>query len=471
MWDGLTAPIPAAAPTLPQPDFPGYNAVAAGAGEALDPNFRPNKSYTMDFTIQRQITNRISIEAGYIGRVIQHEYLPLNINAVPYMFTEGAQTFAKAYAAIEEEYCGGGPGLVAGLAGGGCLKDTAAVTPQPFFESANTFGGPTSAYCAAFASCTAAVVSKESARIATQSVWRMWSDLDPNYLFGPTMLNTPIKSSPFGIQGQTTSGVAVNASVGYGNYNAMFLTFKSSDWHGVTAQSNFTWGKSLGTDATAQATSELTADDPYFLGRGYTLQPWDRQFLFNTFLVFAPHYYSSQHGVVGHLLGGWSFAPIFVAGSGLPLQINTLNGVAGVGDSQSFGEGDSANFFSGATAVPIGPHPTGSASRTNNGKLQPFALPASSFMNYRDPILGLDTGSNGYSLRGQPFWNIDFNIRKNTAITERVSVETQFTFTNVFNHVQLANPSVDLTNTPAWGQLGSELDTPRQLEFGIRLRF
>jgi len=34
--DGLTAPLAAAAPTLPQPDFPGINAAAAGAGEALD---------------------------------------------------------------------------------------------------------------------------------------------------------------------------------------------------------------------------------------------------------------------------------------------------------------------------------------------------------------------------------------------------------------------------------------------------
>ena len=468
-WDGVVAPIPAASPTLPQPDFPGFNAVAAGAGEALDPNFRPNKSYTMDFTLQRQITSRISVEAGYIGRVIEHEYLPINMNAVPYMFTEGGQSFAKAYAAVEEEYCGGGPGLVAGLAGGGCLKDTAAVTPQPFFESLNTFGGPASGYCTAFASCTAAVVANEGSRLAVQDVWRLWSDLDPKYLFGPTMLNTPIKGSPFGAQGQTSSGVAVNASVGYGNYNAFFLTFKTSDWHGVTAQSNFTWGKSLGTDATAQATSELTPDDPFFLGRGYTLQPWDRQFLYNLFVVYSPHYYASQHGVLGHVLGGWSFAPIFVAGSGLPLEINTLSS-----ESQSFGEGDSANFFSNETAVPLTsttPFPTGSASRHNNGSAIPFAFPQATVTNFRDPILGLDTGSNSEVLRGQPFWNIDFNIRKNTAITERVSVEAQFTFANVFNHVQLANPSVDLTNPTAWGELGSQLNTPRQLEMGIRLRF
>src|SRR4030095_827705 len=35
--EGNNAPIPAATATLPQPTFPGYNSVAAGAGEALDP--------------------------------------------------------------------------------------------------------------------------------------------------------------------------------------------------------------------------------------------------------------------------------------------------------------------------------------------------------------------------------------------------------------------------------------------------
>ena len=91
--DGPNAPIPAAAPTLPQPTFPGYNAVAAGASEALDPNFRPNVVDSFDLTIQRQITPKVLLELGYIGRKITHEYQPINLNAVPYMMTLGGQQF------------------------------------------------------------------------------------------------------------------------------------------------------------------------------------------------------------------------------------------------------------------------------------------------------------------------------------------------------------------------------------------
>ncbi len=99
--DGLTAPLPATTTTLPQPLFPGVNNASASAGEALDPHFRPNVVDSFDFTIQRQIGSKVLVEAGYIGRLITHEYQPININAVPYMMTLGGQSFEAAYAAVE----------------------------------------------------------------------------------------------------------------------------------------------------------------------------------------------------------------------------------------------------------------------------------------------------------------------------------------------------------------------------------
>src|SRR5205823_4994814 len=99
--DGATAPLAAASATLPQPLFPGINDVAASAGEGLDPNFRPNVVDSFDLTIQRQLTSKMTMEIGYIGRLINHEYQPINVNAVPYMMTLGGQRFDKAYAAIE----------------------------------------------------------------------------------------------------------------------------------------------------------------------------------------------------------------------------------------------------------------------------------------------------------------------------------------------------------------------------------
>src|ERR1700730_8128635 len=209
--DGNNAPIPGAAPTLPQPTIPGVNSVAAGAGEALDPHFRPNVVDSFDFTIQRQLSNKFLLEVGYIGRRITHEYQPVNINAVPYMMTLGGQSFAKAYAAVEK-----GLGCATSFAACG-TGSPAAIAPQPFFEAAMN-----PAYCAGFSSCTAAVMSNEMTNFTTQSVWSLWSDLDNGgFKFPRSMLNTPIVGGPLdcgttampttcGSGGQMSSGVGVN---------------------------------------------------------------------------------------------------------------------------------------------------------------------------------------------------------------------------------------------------------------------
>jgi len=94
---------------------------------------------------------------------------------------------------------------------------------------------------------------------------------------------------------------------------------------------------------------------------------------------------------------------------------------------------------------------------------------------FRDPILGIDTGHNGgYGgdiLRGQPYWNVDMQIRKTTNITERVSAEFQIIFANLFNHDQLSNPSDTLYEPSIFGSLTSQADNPRKMEFGGRIRF
>jgi Carboxypeptidase regulatory-like domain len=489
--DGLTAPIPSPSATLPQPFFPGYNGIASATAEALDRNFRPDESDQFDLTVQRQINNKTMIEVGYIGRLIRHEYQPLNINAVPYMMTLGGQSFSKAYAALEMEYCGGAAGSVAGLAGGGCVGNMSAVTAQPFFETALSGTG----YCTGFANCTQAVAMKEglagTGNLASQNVWSMWSDLDQGdatcsatqacgFNFARTMLNSPITGSAFGGNGQLTSGVAVNASVGTGNYNAGFITLKMSDWHGLTLQQNFTYSKALGTVNVVQASSEFTTVDPYNINNGYGVQPFDRKFVDNVFLVYQPPFFQGQHGIVGHLLGGWSFAPIFTTGSGLPLELNTING-----DGQSFGEADAINFAADENAILTCANNFGS-SRHNSvsgttvngvgigtaGNVNMFANPAAAFACVRDPILGLDSGKGGAGvLRGMPFWNVDFQVKKNIHINERFSAEVQSIFSNVFNHDQLGDPNLNVGNPAAWGVLSTQINTPRSIEIGVRFRF
>ena len=488
--DGLVAPIGTATRDLPQPFFPGVNGPAAGAGEALDPNFRPNHVHTFTASFARQINNFMSLEIGYIGRIIRNEYLPMNLNAVPYMMTKGGQTFAKAYANAVIGYCGNGDPK--NMGGGNCIGNTAAVAPQPFFEAALAGTG----YCNGFANCTQAVLANEgnngTGNLSIQNVWSLYSDLDNGgFNFPRSMQNTPLNcptGNEIGCNGQLSSGVGLNTSIGYGNYNGMFITFKTQAWKGLTMQSNFTWSKALGTGAEVQATSAATAPDVFNLGTGYGYQAFDRRFVYNLFVVYQPNFYKSQSGFLGHLLGGWTFAPVFTAGSALPITVGTING-----GGQAFGEGDSVNYFGygiSENAIPLVPFNGNSSAHYNvtgsNGigdgglPVNMFKDPQAAWNQIRQPILGYDTRDGGFGvLRGLPYWNLDLSVKKNFRITERLAAEAQFVFTNVLNHNQFGDVAqaggnyLDTSNPGTFGTLPGTVSqtAPRQIQFGARLIF
>src|SRR5258708_12019147 len=113
----------------------------------------------------------------------------------------------------------------------------------------------------------------------------------------------------------------MSLSNGYGNYHAAFSTVRVRNWHGIDGQANFTWGRALGTGATAQSTSVSTVMDPWNLGAMYGPQSFDVKFLFNTGLVYHLPLFKSQQGVLGRGLGGWGLAPLFTAQSGFPQQV------------------------------------------------------------------------------------------------------------------------------------------------------
>lgn len=526
---GPTIPLMSlATPTLPQPVYPGYNNPASASPEGLDPNFRPNVVDSFDLTIQRQLNRRLTFEVGYIGRRITSEYLPIWLNAVPYMMVQGGQNFASAYATLVTQLCGG----LAGLAGGGCGgsalptpgvgPNLGAVQAQPFFETALAGTG----YCSnpvtvgtstiTPANCTQAVALNEGiapfpyGNLTNAQVWGLWSDLDSGvgcpiggctsvngnvgaFNFPRSLMNTPIPSSPYGSSGQYTSGVIDNTSMGHGNYNALFWSLKMADWKGLTLQSNFTWSKALGTASQAQSASEDTVLTPFNINQMYGLQPFDRRFVFNSFFVYQPPFFAGQSGLIGRVLGGWTFASIFTAGTGAPIQAVTT-----FADYQAYGgcDGVGCGDYDSENAVPIGPqnlhtsnHYCKAVSLGSDGNpyeacpgqtpgggypVNAFSNGANNATNWRNPILGVDDfRDGGYGiLTGLSYWNMDFSIKKNIRVAERVGVELQGVFANVLNHDEWYDGYPGLYNTAQWGaQSGQIPSNPRQIEVGARVRF
>lgn len=494
--DGLTAPLPAASNTLPQPFFPSTldtNATrfaSAGGGSTLDPKFRPNVSDQIDFTLQRElIPHKLLLEVGYIGRRIRNEFQSYDLDGVPYMTTLGGQTFADAFKNLFLQMCGPVPTCAAPAA-----SVLNAVTPQPFFEA--VMGGPTSTFCRTAvggvtpANCTAAVALSQSSNIRSTLVYSLWNALanSTSWTLGRTL---PSSNPPGGcvvgspVCNQLTS-IFMEAANGYGNYNAAFVSVAVRDWHGVTAQSNFTWSHTLGTGAVTQATSSYTVLDPWDLGAMYGPQSYDVRFLFNQSVLWEPRFFKNQNSIFGRLLDGWAFAPLFTARSGFPLYVGIQSGTNG--SCQSFGEMNCNEGSTNEQAPFLVPYKGGNSAIKNttvtgaigtntnpaNGGvgINAFHDPAAVYAGFRRLILGLDHNGGGTGrLRGMPTWNLDLSVAKKFQFTERVGMMFLAQFANVLNKFQPGNPSMTLDSPASFGNITSQANTPRQIEFGLRVHF
>ena len=485
--DGNTAPLTAASATLPQPLYPGFNGAATASSATLDPSFRPNDADSFNLTIQRQINRKMLIEVGYIGRIIHHEFQPYNLNTVPYMMSLGGQSFASAYAAIETAF---GCATSAGLCSATTARATAktpvypAVSPQAFFETALAGTG----YCAGYANCTTAVVQKEASHLGNQQVFNLWSDLDNGgFNFARSMEGTPIPGqTQFGANGQLGSGAGLTASTGYGNYNAGFVTFKTTDFRGLTLQENFTYSKALGTGAEAQATSEYTPNDAFDLGKSYGVQQFNQKFIFNTFLVYQTPWYKNQSSLLGRVAGGWTFSPIFTAGTGQPLNCTTFSG------AQAFGGADDLNYAATEQCIFTSQYTGGyQTHRGITGGVDPngikvgttvagpgpasvsmFSNPVAVYGQVRPAILGIDNRDSGNGpISGLPYWNMDMQIKKNVKIWESTGLEFSGVITNIFNHNVFSNPGFSLATPASFGVVTSQGNSPRSIEMGVRANF
>jgi hypothetical protein len=466
--DGLVAPLASPTATLPQPFFPGVAGQAvAGDSTVLDPDYRPSQSHSFDFTIQRQLGRKMSIEAGYIGKLSDNIFQQVDIDAVPYMMTLGGQTFANAYKNLYLAICG--PNL-----GPTCNNNAYTGPAQPFFESVLSKAGGT--YCAGFASCTAAVASKQLADFQSTRVSQLWAALNASnsWTLGKTMLSD-----------QATS-INTTTALGFSNYHALFVTFKTNDWHGITSISNFTWGKALGTAEIAQYNSSNQWLDVWNPRASYGPQVFDYKFLFSGGFSYKPTLFRGRHGWQGKLLDGWSLSPFVTIQSGVPIGIGYSEGGTCSSACQAFGQVGNVSSSSSAfeSAIPIRPFLQNTSGYrgvfgsvgigTNNSEgINFFKDPASVYYSFRRCVLGLDTtcGAAG-NLRGLPRWNVDATIAKDLKFTERVGATFTVQFTNVLNHFQPSNPSsLSLTTPTNFGRITGAVYAPRQMELGLRVHF
>jgi hypothetical protein len=286
----------------------------------------------------------------------------------------------------------------------------------------------------------------------------------------------------------------LSTSLGWSNYNAAYISVRMADWKGITLQSNLTWSRALGTAQSYQATSSNTALNPWNMQANYGPQVYDVPIVYNL-IGYIQDPFFKKHDLLGFFFGGWVFSPLFTAQSGNPAAVSGPDPSAqGFGESAAPTSGDTST--AGGHAVAISPY-TGSNSRligvtttstcttcpvagtviggTNPTAMGMFANPGAIFSEFRPCVLGVETNCGGYTgmIRSEPVWNVDATLAKDFAILKenRLGATVLFQFTNVLNHMQPGAPSLSLGSSTGFGKITSQANTPRNMEFGLRIHF
>lgn len=499
--DGNTAPFPTVSNTLSQPNIPGFNSAATGDTSELDPNFKPNRSDEFTLSVQRELPGRMLLEVGYIGRILKNEYQAVELSSVPYMMTLGNQEFVGAfdsvYNAVQTTQFGG-QGLTINAANCGTGSVSCPLAPQAFLEAAFRMpagspgsvvlnGNTVSSYCAGFVSCTAAVANKQASNVKNVALYTMWTGM-PMTFGQATALNssgTPVAVPTLygGGSGAAAylNSISMETSDGWGNYNAAIVSLTSPNYHGLTVRSNFTWGRALGTGDYTQATSSTSLADPFDLQRAYGVESYDFRFLYNLTMLYQVPYFKSQHGLMGHLLGGWAIAPIFTANSGAPLRVTAFSGcsptawgavpcnLGGYENASIVTQYTQGNSLESGGLAATGSSGIGTSNKTG---LSLFSNPAAAYADFLPTVPGVNQSSGGAGiLRGFPTWNLDATVSKDINFGERMGLTLIFSFTNVLNHVQYSTPSLSLSSPTTFGNITSSTGAVRQLETGLRFHF
>jgi len=324
-----------------------------------------------------------------------------------------------------------------------------------------------SSFCAApNASCTAGVVSRYSGSFQTQRVTDVWNGIQPAFTFGPATAATNQVQTMF-----------YWSSVGWANYNAGFVSWRTRNHKGLTLDANLTWAHSLDTRGLNQD-FDTAASNSYDLHYDYGTSIFDRKLVLNLLAYYELPFAKHTRGALAYIVKDWSVAPIVNVASGLPLKVLT-------GSTQEFGQGGSSN--SGG-AILVAPNSFGNSVHsgvTGDAKSQVgvnsdparggsglnlFGDPGAVFNSFRPAMVSIDTtSSGGGQLRGLPRWNLDLSIARRFRLSERWSTSFNAQFFNLFNVVQFADPSVSLQSPQAFGVLGTQLNAPRIVQFGLRI--
>lgn len=295
------------------------------------------------------------------------------------------------------------------------------------------------------------------------------NQLDPQYMSLGSQLNQTVDNPFFGI---VTTGVLANAKVSRAqllrpypqftdviplystgassNYHALQTTFSKRFSRGFQFEGSYTWGKAI-----QEALSHVNS---YNIRASRSLADYDIAHRFVASYIYELPFGKGRrigggwNRATNAVLGGWQFNGFTTFQSGTPLSISG-NNVAGIFNPRGLANNNGR-----------------SAKLTGDVHDRLLKYFDTSVFSQPAAFTFGNTQPSSPDLRSPGIRNWDLSMFKEFDLTEKLRMQFRTEAFNAFNTVRFGSPNTSVTSNQ-FGQISTQANSPRQIQFGLKLMF
>lgn len=446
-----TLPVTNVAPPITTPFTPFVDNTGFPFGNAqgqfnyaVEKNFRTPLAYVYNLGVQREIRGNLLLDVNYVGRLGRRLFAQSDAaQIVDFVDPASKQGMTNAFNLLSAQIRAN--------------TQVSNLTSQPWFENQMNSALQTNfglnCQQAFGATCTQVVGAFFGPLLQRGDLSDTIQALFANALLQPNV----------GLSGQFSVNSYIS-NAGSSNYDAMLVTLTKRYSSGMQFQFNYTFGHSIDNVSTVTNTviGGLVCDvRDLRVCRGNS--DFDVSHLITTNGVYdlpfgkGRQFASRAHGWLNQIIGGWQFGTIATWHTGFAFSTST--------------DAFPVNFFVNSPAILTG---SPSALATNihsdkTGAIQMFANPTTAIRAF-SYTNGGQVGSRN-TLRGPGFWNFDTRFAKQFLLTESHRLTFQWDAFNTFNHTNFADAAADITIPSTFGQITSQANANRVMQFALRYDF
>lgn len=465
--------------TITFPQVPGNN---LAIGQGIDQSVKTPYSYAVDFSIQRELPAKMTLDVAYVGH-FAHRLMVLDDVAAP-MDIVDPQSKIDYFAAakrMSQLWRAGTPenGINASTIGPTAQYWQNMLNPQSSYSLCSTGGSTTSLLQAVYD-----VFSPGCGSLYNETTAPFLIDLG---------LPTTMKTGAFSFFNPQYSSLWDWRSIAWSNYNSLQVSLNKQTSHGVMFGLNYTYSKSLDVESMAERGVHYLTDsviNPWNISQMYGPGDADLRHQINGYWVAELPFgqgkpiLGNAHGAADALIGGWRLGGTTRWTSGFPASVfqgyvwPTNWDEMGWSDLTGSPIGDGTTIGNGTFQQSTG---TYSGNGIPNGVPSIFKNPACVSTNSapcaRSAFSYAFPGESGVRnpVRGDGYVATDMNLSKRWRMPYREghTLEFRWSVFNVFNNTKFDPFSMqDEWDVPSsFGNYSQTLTNPRRMEFALIYQF